>query len=56
MKEEYNLRIEAVKRFLAGERPASNIYRSLNKIDNGSTFGLNVTNYRMTTCMKIGQK
>lgn len=31
MKEEYNIRIEAIKRFLARERPASNIYRSLNK-------------------------
>jgi len=29
MEEKYNVRIEAVKRFLAGERPAVEIYRSL---------------------------
>jgi len=31
MEEKYKSRIEAVKRFLAGERPAVNIYRSLNQ-------------------------
>lgn len=31
MEEKYNIRIEAIKRFLAGERPAAKIYRSLNQ-------------------------
>jgi len=41
MEEKHKVRIEAVKRFLAGERPASKIYRSLNKNKQWFYFWLN---------------
>jgi hypothetical protein len=41
MEEKHKIRIEAVKRFLAGERPSSKIYRSLNKNKQWFYFWLN---------------
>ena len=41
MEEKHKVRIEAVRRFLTGERPASKIYRSLNKNKQWFYFWLN---------------
>ena len=41
MEEKYRIRIEAVRRFLAGERPTVNIYRSLNQNRRWFYFWLN---------------
>lgn len=41
MEEKYRIRIEAVRRFLAGEKPTVNIYRSLNQNRRWFYFWLN---------------
>lgn len=57
MKEKYRVRIEAVKRFLAGERPAVKIYRSLNKNRQWFHFWLRRYQTNNDNCgIKIDQK
>jgi transposase-like protein len=41
MEEKHKIRIEAVRRFLSGERPVTKVYRSLNKNKQWFYFWLN---------------